>query len=163
MTIHCQYCGQAAELTTGHEIYGGRADLSHLKFWKCDPCNAWVGCHKRDDWTHQDGRSVRSDGTLPMGVLANGELRAAKQRAHSAFDPLWREGAMTRANAYAWLKKETNFDDAHIGGCTVAQCRIVCEVSLRKRKSIEIENTNEQGSPVASLARLKQLTEQWRK
>lgn len=70
----CPYCGNTARLfKTSEAFYNGR-DYGPL--WACVPCEAWVGCHK---------------GTfVALGRLANTELRKAKQRAHAAFDPIWK-------------------------------------------------------------------------
>jgi len=38
-----------------------------------------------------------------MGRLANAQLRSARRDAHASFDSLWRDGAMSRSQAYAWL------------------------------------------------------------
>ena len=66
-----------------------------------------------------------------MGRLANAELRAAKSAAHAEFDPLWKEGWMTRKEAYHKLSCELGIpmSDCHIGMFDVEQCRKVIEVS----------------------------------
>lgn len=124
--ITCPYCDRPAVLATGNEIYPHRPDLFDLKFWRCAPCGAWVGCHKAG--ARVDG--VTSDGTLPLGRLANAELRKAKSAAHAAFDPLWRSRLMGRRQAYAWLAKELGISTAncHIGMFDVDACRAVVAV-----------------------------------
>lgn len=118
----CPYCGERAQLVTGSHVYPHRPDLYQLKFWACDPCSAHVGCHKTGAWTHDaQGERIFSDGTLPLGRLANAELRKAKQRVHEAFDPLWQDASQrtaARLAAYAWLAQEM--------GLTAAQCHIGC-------------------------------------
>ncbi len=113
-TVICDYCGQRAELVGGYRVYPHRRDLYDKKFWVCEPCRAHVGCH-------QD-----SDG-VPLGRLANAELRAAKRLAHAAFDPLWRDYGMKRAEAYEWLAGalEIAARDCHIGMFDVETCRRV--------------------------------------
>ena len=108
MTTTCNYCGQPAEIVSGREIYPQRRDLWLKWFWNCKPCGARVGCHP---------------GTKrPLGRLANAELRAAKQAAHAAFDPLWKSGDMTRSEAYRWLGGMMGIAEPHIGEFTVQQC-----------------------------------------
>lgn len=70
----CDYCNRpTAFLPSSEAVYGG---LNYGPLYVCWPCEAWVGCHRM---------------TLePLGRLANKELRAAKMRAHAAFDPIWR-------------------------------------------------------------------------
>ena len=122
MTIHCDYCNRPAVLVTGRETYPHRADLRKLKFWSCAACKAWVGCHKN------------GDGKTPLGRLANAELRAAKSAAHAAFDPLWREGAMSRSSAYAWLARQLGISapKCHIGMFDVQTCQRVVDIVIAR-------------------------------
>ena len=50
-SVDCDYCQKPAELVTGATIYPHRNDLAHLRFWRCVPCEAYVGCHKAGDGT----------------------------------------------------------------------------------------------------------------
>jgi hypothetical protein len=115
--VVCTYCGNPARLTSGAEIYRHRPDLHHLMFWHCYPCDAYVGCHKNSD-------------AVPLGRLANKTLRAWKQSAHAAFDPLWKNGEMKRKDAYAWLAEELGIDveECHIGMFDEALCERVVQV-----------------------------------
>ena len=71
----------------------------------------------------------QGDGTKPLGRLANAELRQWKQRAHAAFDPVWKARHMSRRDAYAWLAGQMGIkpQDCHIGMFDVNQCRAVVE------------------------------------
>ena len=133
MTVICDYCDRPAKLVTGNVIYPHRTDLFSKKFWQCEPCGAYVGCHPADT-KHQRGDG---DGAKPMGRLANAELRRAKQAAHAAFDPLWlssadRRGA--RAKAYAWLAEAIGISKAncHIGMFDVDRCKAVVSAVRNK-------------------------------
>ncbi len=120
MKMSCDYCLRDAELVTGKEIYPHRPDLHKLPFYRCRPCKAYVGCHKGT--------------TVPMGRMANAELRAAKTAAHAAFDPLWREGVLTsRRHAYRWLADKMGLreDQCHIGQFDVKQCEQVQRIVKR--------------------------------
>lgn len=127
MTCKCPYCKQPAQLVTGSSIYPHRPDLWNLRFWKCEPCDAYVGCHKKGAYFYVGGAKIVSDGTIPLGRLANAELRMAKSEAHAAFDPLWRDGGMTRSAAYKWLAHKMGLPagECHIGEFDVAQCKEV--------------------------------------
>lgn len=116
--IRCDYCKQPTQLVSGLKIYPHRPDLKGLRFWSCDPCGAYVGCHKT------------SPKHAPLGRLANAELRAWKQRAHSNFDPLWQFGRMRRREAYQWLAREMKIDfkSCHIGKFNVQQCKDVVQI-----------------------------------
>lgn len=110
--VDCHYCGQPARLVDGHWVYPHRPDLKSKVFWMCDPCDAWVGCHK----AKKDGG--RGNGTLPLGRLANTRLRKLKQEAHRVFDPLWKNGPFrNRTSAYRWLSRQLDisYADCHIG------------------------------------------------
>lgn len=126
----CQYCGKPANLATGDDIYQHRPDLWSLKFWCCEPCGAYVGCHKKGSTALVGKRQILSDGTLPLGVLANAELRKAKSAAHAAFDPAWRNGVMSRSAAYTWLASALGIKkhDCHIGLFSVEQCQRVIQL-----------------------------------
>ena len=52
-----------------------------------------------------------------MGVPADPETRALRQRAHRYFDKLWKSGLMCRETAYSNLKRWLHLttDEAHIG------------------------------------------------
>lgn len=132
--ILCPYCDRRARLVTGAHIYRNRPDLAAQRYWRCDPCDAHVGCHQRGQRVQVGDRKVRSDGTLPLGRLANAELRAAKQRAHAAFDRLWRSGEIERREAYAWLAGVLGISGAncHIGLFDVDGCEaVIAAVSAR--------------------------------
>ena len=122
----CPYCGKTAIIITGAEVYPHRHDLANLRFWACLPCKAYVGTHRKGN------RSV------PLGRLANYELRCWKKKAHSAFDPLWRhkmevEGCskkIARTAGYKWLAKEMGIKikDCHIGMFDIADCSKVVRI-----------------------------------
>lgn len=120
----CPYCDRQPELVTGAKIYPHRPDLFAKKFWLCAPCDAYVGCHPP---AGRKGKGGVGDGSVPLGRLANAELRRAKQAAHAAFDPLWRSGEMSRSEAYAWLASALGIsgENCHIGMFGVEGCRAV--------------------------------------
>lgn len=122
VSVICDYCGEPAEQVTGADIYPHRPDLSHKVFYQCKPCGARVGCHPGGD--------------MPLGRLANAELRRAKNAAHNSFDPLWKSCRMTRSDAYEWLARELGIAkrDCHIGMFDVAMCRRVVEVCRRRNQ-----------------------------
>lgn len=105
----CPYCGQPGKCVDSKVIYG----RSYGPAWVCanyPTCDSYVGCHPGSK--------------RPLGRMANAELRAAKKRAHAAFDPLWRSKTMSRSDAYYWLAKAIGIHvtEAHIGMFGVAQC-----------------------------------------
>lgn len=109
----CPYCHQPSKRVSGADIYPHRPDLAHKVFYQCAPCDAYVGCHPNT--------------TVPLGRLANAELRAAKMKAHAAFDPIWQSKRKTRTEAYDWLSKKLGIvrQYCHIGMFNVEQCELV--------------------------------------
>lgn len=121
MKVICPYCNKKAAFVTGEVVYPHRNDLHEKWFYLCRVCDAYVGCH------------VGSG--IPLGRLANSELRKAKQAAHEAFDILWKETPiMSRKAAYVWLSAELSLslDKTHIGMFDVNQCNKVVELSNAK-------------------------------
>lgn len=123
--VICDYCGKPAKLVSGKTIYPQRPDLANHLFWACDPCRAHIGCHRDSE-------------AVPLGRLANTELRGAKRVAHAAFDPLWQSGKMKRVEAYEWLAEKLNipFSKCHIGMFDVETCRRVVAVIRENRSEV---------------------------
>lgn len=121
--IVCRYCGNPAVLkVAGDDGYPYEAD--HGPVWRCVPCLAHVGCHP--------------DTQIPLGALANAELRNWKHSAHLAFDPLW-QGKMRRDKCskstarqagYRWLSEQMGiaYEATHIGMFDVEQCQKVVDI-----------------------------------
>lgn len=130
--ILCPYCEAPAVLVSGDVIYPYRSDLRAKRFWLCQPCDAYVGCHA----------APQGDGTVPLGRLANAELRQAKIAAHAAFDPLWHQARpkrpMKRKAAYTWLAEQLGIPrkQCHIGKFDVEQCKRVVELCVVSNEEV---------------------------
>lgn len=111
----CIECGGVGELVDGKRIYPHRPDLYRKNFYLCQ-CGARCGCHPGS--------------VVPLGNPCGPETRRARSAAHEAFDPLWKQGSMSRASAYAWLADATGIDRerCHIGMMTAEQARLVVTV-----------------------------------
>ena len=134
----CSHCGSKGDLVTGKAIYPHRPDLSALSFWQCVACNAFVGCHKTGAKVPTKKGHIVSDGTLPLGTMANAELRRLRSLVHSTFDRYWRGEACWRLHprfkplsvparrkeCYAWLSEALGItsEQCHIGLFTVNEC-----------------------------------------
>ena len=119
--VYCPYCGNKAEYVDSAEIYGKSYGMVYL----CRPCDAYVGVH---------------DGTdIPLGRLANRDLRRWRNRAHAAFDPLWQQGRYRRRrnDAYAWLagKMGLTKEETHIAMFDVEQCKQVIQIMDNERRN----------------------------
>ena len=110
--VYCRYCGARAALRPSSVVYG-----EHTKndgyLYICDrypKCDAYVGAHQKS--------------RLPMGTLANGDLRHKRIEAHKVFDRMWRSGLMTKGQAYKWIQTKfyLNEKQAHIGMFSEYMC-----------------------------------------
>lgn len=137
MSVICNYCQRPARLALGQELYPHRTDLEDVRVWRCDPCNAQVGCH---------------DGTdKPKGTFANPQLAKLRMAVHRLFDPLWQDfrhaypmqemGAppnvirrIARNRAYEWLTVQMNAgEQVHIGHMDEAACEQALSVLRQHR------------------------------
>lgn len=101
----CLECGGEGRLVGGKAIYPHRPDLYAKHFYLCG-CGAYCGCHPGT--------------TAPLGHPCGPETRRARSAAHATFDPIWKRGEMSRAQAYKWLADTLGIDRAecHIGMMT---------------------------------------------
>lgn len=107
--MKCPYCGSKAKLVDSKVIYG----RSYGKAFICSNypcCDSYVGCHKGTD--------------IPLGTLANSELRKKRNQCHVLFDQTWKSNNMTRIGAYARLAKLLNIrvNDCHFGMFDLNTC-----------------------------------------
>lgn len=126
LTPVCHYCGKLSVLATGKDIYPHRKDLYSLTFFQCKSCDSYVGTHKGTN-------------NIPLGRLANAELRKAKSYAHIHFDQLWKSKKMKRGDAYKWLADSLGIiaDDCHIGMFDVETCKRVAFISMKKMRELQ--------------------------
>jgi len=118
--MKCPYCGDETQRVRGSDLYPHRPDLRHRRFVACLPCKAWVGVH---------GGTGR-----PLGTIADATLRRARQRAHGAFDPIWKSGGMKRTKAYVWLASQLGIEveRCHIAMFSEATCDRVVEICMAR-------------------------------
>lgn len=110
----CPYCGNPTKLVEDSQIYGrSYGTLCYI----CEPCGAWVGCHKGTN--------------KALGRVANKELRELKHQAHEAFDPLWKDGHIPRTAAYDILSVAFGLptEQTHIGMFDEDMCCKVIQLS----------------------------------
>lgn len=113
----CAECPERGTLVMGTDIYPHRPDLHHKKFYRC-VCGAYVGTH--------------AESGLPLGTMAGPLTRMARQNAHAAFDPIWKEGYMKRGEAYARMEKILGtLGTAHIGNLSCAMANKFAEAASK--------------------------------
>jgi len=68
---------------------------------------------------------ANKDGS-PRGEPRTKELQGWRNKAHGTFDVIWKNGDLTRSQAYAWLKRQLGWDYApHMADMTIEQCQEV--------------------------------------
>ncbi len=119
VNLKCPYCGSRALLRPASVVYGARAADPAAPFYVCahyPACDAYVAAH----------RATR----LPMGTLANADLRRKRIQAHATFDRLWKDGLMSKRQAYLWLQAKLGLPEAeaHIGKFSTFRCEQVIQL-----------------------------------
>ena len=119
VNIKCPYCGSQAYLRPPSVVYGGHTDDPEAKLYVCARypfCDAYVAAHK--------------DTLLPMGTLADRNLRRKRMEAHSVLNRLMVSGLMTRKQAYRWLQTQLGLpeSEAHIAKFSELRCQKVIEM-----------------------------------
>lgn len=108
----CNYCRHTVILINNSKIYNGREYGDWPFAYRCTGCHAYVGLHPSTD--------------LPLGTLANSELRSMRNRSKKAFfDAMRHYGVSDRTVAYKWLARlmDIEYHECHFGWFSVAQCR----------------------------------------
>jgi ssDNA-binding Zn-finger/Zn-ribbon topoisomerase 1 len=121
--VKCPYCGRPAILRDAAYVYKENALDKHLYVCSGYPeCDSYVGVHA---------------GTMkPKGTLANGDLRHKRIETHRLFDAIWKNGILSRKDAYRWIQDTfcLSSNQAHIGefsdyrcDCLMDECRKVLQ------------------------------------
>lgn len=99
----CPYCGGSVRLVNNSEIYRGKSYGEWPYAYHCKPCDAMVGLHPFTD--------------LPLGTMADKELREARKEAKSLWQSIQRENSWSRNQAYDWLAKQMKIpkQECHFG------------------------------------------------
>ena len=113
--VKCGECGSPMRL------------LESRTYGKFYGCTKWPEC----DGTH--GAHQKSG--KPLGIPANKETKEARIQAHIAFDSLWKDGSMTRKEAYKWMQKTIllSKEDAHISKFDKETCKLLIKVIEEKQ------------------------------
>ena len=118
--MRCPYCGAPVVFRSADGIY--RENHCGTMLYVCSrypTCDAYVRA---------------AVGTqIPLGTLADPELRKLRREAHRYFDQLHTSGLMTKADAYRWLAVMMGapMERAHIGYMGEYYCRQVIEESRK--------------------------------
>lgn len=98
----------------------------------------FYGCER---WPKCDGVCPAKENGAPRGQPRTRELQGWRNRAHGAFDPLWKgEGApLSRGAAYLWLQAASGLSakEAHMFKMGIEQCRTVVRLVAEKGPGTE--------------------------
>lgn len=101
------------------------------------------------------GERIYSDGTLPLGRLADRTLRGLKKATHQAFDPFWKSYSLwtkhpaytkaakhdsaRRKVLYQWLSDTLRipYEDCHVGMFDEETCRKVIMICNQLQASVK--------------------------
>lgn len=117
----CPYCGSHAILRSADGIYRKNNSQEMLYVCKNYPaCDAYV--------------RVQKGTTIALGSLANRELRELRVEAHRQFDKLYKQGYMSKQDAYNWLSGILGVPahKAHIAQLSVLTCNLVIRESKKQ-------------------------------
>lgn len=118
--MRCPYCGGSVTYRSADGIYHDNSRNTMLYVCSHYPeCDAYVRVHAGTN--------------IPVGTLANQELRALRRTAHHYFDQLHQAGLMSKQDAYQWLADLicAPLSQAHIGYLGEYYCKQVIEESRK--------------------------------
>lgn len=129
--LRCPYCGSTVTLRSADGIY--HDNRKGVMLYVCSnypACDAYVRVH--------------SGTNIPVGSLANHELRTLRRTAHQYFDQLHQSGYMSKQDAYQWLADLlcAPLSQAHIGYLGEYYCKQVIEESRRLLSRYQTSKNN---------------------
>lgn len=113
----CPKCKQQVEIITEMRLYNRVHDGS--KYIGCYECNLYVKLDKRTG--------------KPLGYMADRKTRLARKEAHKYLDKVWRDGILTRDEAYQYLRDNLHKSrsEGHIAKLNKTECDILIKVLKR--------------------------------
>ena len=146
----CPYCGSTTVYRSATGIY--KENPNDVMLYVCTNypnCDAYVQTQK---------------GTpIPLGEMANGELRALRNEAHRHFNKLYLQKYMTKQDAYRWLSCVLGvpLEKAHI---VVGQLILGSEINAVDRQGLEQDVRRQQRQALrhgaGGLGKLRELIDQ---
>lgn len=134
--MRCPYCGARVVYRSADGIY--HENKKGMMLYVCSnypECDAYVRVHAGTN--------------IPVGTLANHELRSLRRIAHRHFDRLYVSHYMSKQDAYQWLADliSAPLSQAHIGYLGEYYCNLVIneskkvlEMFQQKEKKIRVRS-----------------------
>ena len=136
--MRCPYCGAPVIFRSADGIYRDNSRQAMLYVCSRYPkCDAYVRVHPGTN--------------IPVGELANHDLRTLRRTAHDYFDRLHQNGLMSKQDAYRWLATliSTPMSQAHIGYLGEYYCKKVITESRRLLERHGAAQSSKGGGAVA--------------
>jgi hypothetical protein len=115
----CHLCGGVVRIGTHEEVYG--TDYSEWPYvYICESCKSYVGLHPFTN--------------IPLGTLADKNTRNARKNCKKPFEQLWRNGKMSRAEAYQWLADKMGIpvNECHFGWFDIKQFQEAMNICIKE-------------------------------
>lgn len=127
----CPYCGSHTIYRSADGIYRENTRNEMLYVCKNYPrCDSYV--------------RVQPGTRIPLGTVANRELRELRIEAHRQFDKLHKRGYMSKHDAYQWLGGVLGVSarEAHIGQLSMLSCNLVIREAKKQVEWYQQKKTN---------------------
>ena len=121
--MRCPYCGSTVIFRSADGIYRNNDKKTMLYVCSKYPeCDAYVRVHYGTN--------------IPVGSIANKNLRTLRRTAHNYFNQLYITGLMSKQQAYQWLADliSAPLSEAHIGFLNEYYCKLVIDESQKLLK-----------------------------
>ena len=124
-SLRCPYCGGTVSFRSAKGIYSEKYDDAMLCVCNNYPeCDAYVKCHQ---------------GTrIPMGNLANKELREKRRVAHRLMSQLEKEDSTQKQDLYRWIRQISLDGNCHVGAMQDYACQQVIAECTKRLNAIRL-------------------------
>lgn len=99
--VKCLACEKVVQgrLTTGKEVYPDKPDLKRRRFYICDSCKGFIGCH---DW--------KKCKNVPIGSIPTPEIAEKRREVFEALKPIIDAKVISKKRLYNELGKALDKD-----------------------------------------------------
>ena len=101
--LHCPYCRAPVVRRRSRDLFGQSARDPDALYYVCAQyphCDAYVSAHRKSG--------------LPMGTLADPALRRKRIQTHQVFDRIWKDGPLSKKQAYRWLQGALGLPESRV-------------------------------------------------